>query len=312
MKSEFIWIDGQIVPYENATVHILNPTMHYGPGVFEGIRCYKTDLGPAVFRLTDHLLRLLDSIHILGIEDIAYTVEDLRKAVHQTIQVNGFVECYVRPFMFLEGPMGLNLGASSPVIAVATWEWGNYLGEEALTRGARVMISSFTRMHPNASMTKAKISGQYTNSMLAKTLALKSGFDEAILLDPEGFVAEGSGENLFMVKNGVLHTPPLANVLDGITRESIITLAHDLGYEVLETRLTRDQLYIADEVFLSGTAVEVSPVREIDFRTIGNGGRGPITRLLQQAFFDTVRGKGMRSDEWLDFVTAGELAIEAV
>lgn len=308
MKSDYIWMDGELIPYENATVNIINPTMHYGPGVFEGIRCYNTDQGPAVFRLEEHLIRFLNSIHILGFEDLAYSLEDLRKAVHQTIQVNGFVECYVRPFMFLEGPMGLNLDASNPVIAVATWEWGTYLGEEALTRGARLMISSFTRMHPNASMTKAKISGQYTNSMLAKTLALRMGFHEAVMLDPEGYVSEGSGENLFMIKNGVIHTPPLASVLDGITRASVITLARDMGCEVLETRISRDQLYIADEIFLCGTAAEVTPVREIDYRTIGAGTRGPITKRIQQAFFDTVHGRGGRSAQWLDYVAQQEPA----
>ncbi len=300
MKSDFIWVNGEMVPFREATVHILNPTMHYGPGVFEGIRCYAAETGPAVFRLQDHLQRFIDSIHILGFEKLPYSLADLRQAVHRTIRRNGFGECYIRPFMYLEGPLGLNLDASAPVVAIAAWQWDTYLGREALERGARMLVSSFTRMHANASMTKAKISGQYTNSMLAKTLALRLGYDEAILLDADGFVAEGSGENLFLVRGGRIFTPPLANVLAGITRSSVITLAMDLGYGVIEERISRDQLYVADEVFVCGTAAEVAPVREIDTRTIGNGSRGPVTARIQDAFFETVRGRGERSAAWLD------------
>jgi branched-chain amino acid aminotransferase len=308
MKSDYIWLNGTLVPYKEATVHILNPTMHYGPGVFEGIRCYATADGPAVFRLGDHLTRFIDSLHILGFENLDYGLEDLRKAAHETIRANGFTECYIRPFMYLEGPLGLNLDASSPVIAIAIWEWGTYLGKEALEKGARMLVSSFTRMHANASMTKAKIGGQYTNSMLAKTLALRMGFDEAIMLDADGFVTEGSGENLFLVRDGKIYTPPLANVLAGITRDSLIVLAGDLGYEVIETRLSRDQLYTADEVFVCGTAAEVTPVREIDTRTIGSGRRGQVTAQIQQAFFETVRGRGQRSQEWLEQVVLEKAA----
>jgi len=302
MKSDFIWLNGEIVPFADATVHILNPTMHYGPGVFEGIRCYRARGGSAVFRLTEHLDRFFRSIHVLGFEDLPYTSETLRTAVHQTIRVNGFAECYIRPFMYLDGPMGLNLDRSTPVIAVAAWEWGTYLGDEAVERGARMMVSSFTRMHPNASMTKAKIGGQYVNSMLAKTLALRMGFDEAVILDPEGFVAEGTGENLFMVRGETVITPPPGSILDGITRDTVMTLARDLGYVVLERRISRDELYIADEVFVTGTAVEVTPIREVDTRTIGGGGRGPVTAEIQRAFFDTVRGNGRRSPKYLDYV----------
>jgi len=302
MQADFIWMDGELVPYEQATVHIINPTLHYGPGVFEGIRCYETPDGPAVFRLQDHLLRFFDSILVLGFGSLPYTLDELRTAVHRTIQVNGFVECYVRPLMFLKGPMGLNLDLSTPVVAIACWQWGPYLGAEAVERGARAMISSFTRMHRNASMTKAKISGQYTNSMLAKTLALRSGFDEAILLDQDGLVAEATGENLFMVRDGKVYTPQLANVLEGITRDSVMTLAGDLDLEVLEIPITRDHLYIADEVFICGTAAEITPIREIDFRKIGDGRRGPITKAIQDSFQKTVHGNGRRSAEWLDFV----------
>lgn len=301
MKSDFIWINGKFVPYAEATVHVLTPTIHYGPGVFEGIRAYKTERGPGVFRLREHMERFNNSIHILGFAP-PYSVDELIDAVKETIRRNGFDSCYIRPFMYLDGPLGLNLDASKPVIAIATWEWGAYLGKEAMERGARMAFSSFTRMHPNASMTKAKIGGQYVNSMLAKTLALRMGFDEAIMLDPEGYVAEGSGENLFMVRDDVIYTPYRAGVLEGITRDALITLAQDLGYTIKEQPISRDQLYIADEVFVCGTAAEVSPVREIDFRTIGAGKRGPIAKALQDVFFETVAGKGARSDEWLTFI----------
>ena len=204
--------------------------------------------------------------------------------------------------MYLEGPLGLNLDASRPIVAIATWEWGTYLGEDGLEKGVRMVVSSFTRMHHNASMTKAKINGQYVNSMLAKTLAIRVGFDEAIMLDPDGFVAECSGENLFLVRDCVIYTPPRVTILEGITRDSVITLARDLGYKVVEEQISRDQLYIADEVFVCGTAAEITPVREIDFRTIGEGGRGPVAGALQEIFFETVRGTGGRSIEWLDYV----------
>ncbi|HUF37681.1 MAG TPA: branched-chain amino acid transaminase [Anaerolineales bacterium] len=310
MNANYIWRNGKIIPFGEATVHVLNPTMHYGPGVFEGIRCYHGRGGSAVFRLQDHLERFFRSIHILGIENLPYDIETLRQAVHQTIQVNGFSECYIRPFMYLEGPMGLNLDRSTPSFAIAVWEWGPYLGEEAFERGATMMVSSFTRMHPNASMTKAKIGGQYVNSMLAKTLALRSGFDEAVLLDPEGFVAEGTGENLFIVAGERIYTPPAGSILDGITRDTVIALSGDLGYSVVERRISRDQLYTADEVFVAGTAVEITPIREIDFRTIATGARGPVTAEIQQAFFDTVRGHGLRSDEYLDYVSRTDAVLE--
>lgn len=301
MKSEFIWMDGELVPYQEATVHIITPTLHYGVGVFEGIRCYKTSRGPAVFRLIEHLQRFLDSIHILGVRDFPYSLDDLRQAVHQTIQANHFRECYVRPIMYLQGPMGLNMDASHPRVSIASWEWGPYLGEQAKESGVRVMVSSFTRLHPNINLTKSKIVGNYVNSMLVKTLALRSGYDEAIILDAQGYVAECTGENLFMVHRGKLYTPPLASVLEGITRDSLFTLAHDLGIPVVEKMITRDQLYIADEVFVCGTAAEVVPVREIDYRTIGNGMIGEITCELQKAFYQNARGEGEHSKEWLDY-----------
>lgn len=302
MKSDFIWMDGELVPYEQATVHFITPTLHYGMGVFEGIRCYATPKGPAVFRLKDHLVRFLESIHILGLRDFPYSVDDLRQAVHDTIRKNGFVECYIRPLMYLEGPLGLNMDNSRPRVGIAAWEWGPYLGESARETGIHLTVSSFTRLHPNISMTKSKVAGNYVNSMLVKTLALRSGYDEAVILDPQGFVAECTGENIFIVRKGVIYTPPAATVLEGITRDTILTLAKDLGIQVKETSLTRDQLYIADEVFISGTAAELVGVRMIDFRQVGAGRPGPITSRLQEAFHAALHGAGEHVAEWLDFV----------
>ncbi len=304
VHSKTIWMNGELVEYDKATVHLLSPTLHYGLGAFEGIRCYNTVNGPAVFRLREHLQRLIDSVLVLGVRDFAYTVDDLREAVHQTIRANGFKECYIRPLVYLaHGSLALNLDMHTPAVGIAAFEWGTLLGEKALAKGVRASVSSFTRMHPNASMTKAKISGNYVNSALAKTLVVRSGFDEAILLDPSGYVAECSGENLFLVRQGKLYTPPRATILEGITRDAVITLATDKGYSVVEEPISRDQLYIADEVFVSGTAAEVVAVCEIDTRQIGDGRMGPVTRDIQQAFFQTVRGEGDRSAEWLDYVT---------
>jgi branched-chain amino acid aminotransferase len=301
MKSEYIWMDGELVPYEQATIHFITPTLHYGPGVFEGIRCYQTPKGPAVFRLREHLERFIDSIHILGILDFPYTADDLRQAVYQTISANRFTECYIRPLMYLEGPMGLNMDRSVPRVGIATWEWGPYLGEEAKEHGVKMMVSSFTRLHPNISMTKSKITGNYVNSMLVKTLALRSGYEEAVILDHLGYVSECTGENLFVVLKGKLYTPPLASVLEGLTRDSIITLARENGYLCEERMITRDQLYIADEVFICGTAAEVVPVREIDTRKVGEVCIGPIAKMLQDAYYKNARGEGTHS-EWLDYV----------
>jgi branched-chain amino acid aminotransferase len=305
MKSKYIWMDGELVPFKDATVHFLSPTLHYGYGAFEGIRCYDTDQGPGVFRLQEHLKRFVDSIKILGIQDFQYTIEELREAVHQTIRANEFPACYIRPVLYMEGPLALNLDNYSSHLGIAVWEWGAYLGEDALEKGVRMMVSSFTRLHPNILMTKSKATGNYVNSILAKTLAHRYGFEDAIMLDPEGYVSEGSGMNLFIVRDRLIYTPYRATILEGITRDSVIVLARDLGYTLVEEPIVRDQLYIADEVFVCGTAAEVTAVTEIDTRTIGLGRMGPVTKTIQQAFFETVQGNGKRSGAWLDFVAMG-------
>jgi len=302
MQSDLIWMDGELVPFTEAKVHILTPTLHYGVGVFEGIRSYQTPGGPAIFRLQEHLERFLESIHVLGVLDYPYSADQIRHAIHQTILVNGFGECYIRPLMYLDGPLGLNLDFSTPKLAIGTWEWGPYLGEEAQKTGIHMMVSSLTRLHPNINMTKSKITGNYVNSMMVKTLALRSGYDEAVILDPSGFVAECTGENLFVVRDGVIYTPPRATILEGITRDTVMTLAADLGIPVVEEMISRDQLYIADEVFITGTAAEIVPARKIDFRQVGEEAPGPIMKALLALYLDTVRGQGKRSPEWLDYL----------
>jgi branched-chain amino acid aminotransferase len=303
MESKFIWMDGELVDFEKATVHILNPAMHYGAAIFEGIRAYNTPKGPAVFRLREHAERLLDSAHVFGVRNFAFSVDDIVKAVKETVQANGFTDCYIRPLLFLKGgAWNLNVDAGQPALAIAVWQWSNYLGEEALAKGIRANISSYTRHHPNVSMTKAKIAGNYVNSFLAKTESERLGFQEAIMLDPQGYVAECTGENLFMVRRGKLVTPATAPVLEGITRHTIHSIAKDLGYDVLEQPISRDQLYIADEVFVCGTAAECIGLSEIDFRTIGDGKTGPVTRAIQNVYHDLIRGKVAKYEEWCDYV----------
>ena len=303
MESKFIWMDGELVDFEKATVHILNPAMHYGAAVFEGIRAYNTPKGPAVFRLREHAERLLDSAKVFGVRKFAFSVEDIVRAVKETVQANGFTDCYIRPLLFLKGgAWNLNVDAGQPALAIAVWQWSNYLGEEALAKGIRANISSYTRHHPNVSMTKAKIAGNYVNSFLAKTESERLGFQEAIMLDPQGYVAECTGENLFMVRRGKLVTPSTAPVLEGITRHTIHTIAKDLGYDVLEQPISRDQLYIAEEVFVCGTAAECIGLSEIDFRTIGDGKTGPVTRAIQNVYHDLIRGKVAKYEEWCDYV----------
>jgi branched-chain amino acid aminotransferase len=304
MQSKYIWMNGKLVEFEKATIHFLTPALHYGVGVFEGIRSYSTESGPAIFRLKDHVDRLVDSSQVLGFRSLPYSAVELLEAIKQTVAANGFDECYIRPVIYLtDGGWNLNIDGGKPSIGIAVWEWTNYLGKDALERGIRANISSFSRHHPNVMMTKAKITGNYANSFLAKTESVRLGFDEAILLEPQGYVAECTGENLFVVRRNVLYTPDLAPVLEGVTRDSIITLAHDLGYEVRETPISRDQLYTADEVFVCGTAAECIALREIDFRVIGNGSTGPVTRALQKEFHAALHGKHRRSSEWLEHVS---------
>ncbi|MFL7868606.1 MAG: branched-chain amino acid transaminase, partial [Anaerolineales bacterium] len=247
-ESKYIWMNGELVEFEKANVHILTSTMHYGLGVFEGIRCYDTPKGPAVFRLKEHTQRLVDSVRILDMPELSYTVEQIEEAILQTVKVNEFAECYIRPLVYLaEGGMGLHFIGAKSGLGIAVWEWGNFLGPEAMEKGIRANVASFTRHHINVMMTKSKAAGNYVNSALAKTESVKLGFDEAIMLDPQGYVAECTGENLFIVRNGKVYTPPVATVLGGITRDALLTVAHDLGYEVLEQPISRDMLYIADE-----------------------------------------------------------------
>ncbi|MBW2279458.1 MAG: branched-chain amino acid transaminase [Deltaproteobacteria bacterium] len=299
-KTEQVWLDGEFVPWDDAQVHILTHTLHYGLGVFEGIRAYRCDDGRStVFRLSDHVQRLYRSARIVELE-IPHAPEQIEAAILETLRVNHLPEGYIRPLVFLgEGAMGL-LPADNPVrVAVIVWPWGAYLGDEGLERGIRTKVSSYTRHHPNVTMTQSKTCGNYVNSILAKREVTRLGYDEAIMLDTNGFVSEGSGENLFIVRRGALKTPPLGSVLDGITRDSIIQIARDKGIEVSEQPFARDELYTADEAFMTGTAAEVTPIREVDDRVIGDGARGAITRTLQSTFFDAVRGREGKYDAWL-------------
>lgn len=303
MESKYIWMDGQLVEFEKATIHFLTPALHYGAATFEGIRSYSTDKGPAVFRLKEHAGRLLDSAAVFGFREMPYTPEQVAEAIKETVKANEMTDCYIRPLVYLSGGgWNLNVDGGVASLAIAVWRWDNYLGEEALAKGIRANVSSFTRHQPNVMMTKAKISGNYANSFLAKTESVRLGFDEAIMLNPQGFVAECTGENIFMVRNGKIVTPPLVDVLEGITRDSIITVANDLGYQVVEQSISRDQLYIADEVFVCGTAAECIGLSEIDYRKIGEGKTGPVTRSIQKVFHDAIRGKLPQYEAWCDYV----------
>lgn len=300
-EPEVAWLDGELVPAANASVPLLTHTLHYGLGIFEGIRCYETTDGkPAIFRLQDHMKRLVDSARICSL-DLPYGVDDLCRTAVDLVRHNGFTSCYIRPLVFLgAGRMGLG-AADNPVrTAMSTWEWGAYLGDEGLKRGIRAKISSFSRGHVNSSMAKAKIVGQYVNSIFAKWEAKRLGFDEAILLDTNGYVSEASGENVFAVANGALWTPPATGtILAGITRDTVIQLARERGYQVREERFTRDFLWTADEAFLTGTAAEVTPIREIDHRPIGEGTAGKVALELQKAYFAAVHGEDSNHRDWL-------------
>jgi branched-chain amino acid aminotransferase len=301
-KADKIWLDGKLVNWDDAKVHVLTHALHYGVGVFEGIRAYKTSDGrSAVFRLREHLQRLYDSAHVVLME-IPYPIERLQEACIETLKVNRQPEGYIRPLAFY-GYGNLGVGAVNPVqVTIATWPWGAYLSEEGLKKGIRAKVSSFTRMHVNVNMVRAKISGQYVNSFLANREAVMSGYDEAILLDTEGYVAEGSGENLYIVKNGTLFTPSLSSpVLAGITRDSVLKIAKDQGVPIVEQKFTRDTMYLADELFMTGTAAELTPVREVDNRRVGSGQPGPVTKKLQETFFRTVHGEEQRYREWLTY-----------
>ena len=302
-KDGVIWFDGELVPWREAKTHVLTHTLHYGMGVFEGVRAYSTDRGAAIFRLQEHTDRLFRSAHILGMK-IPYSKEELLEAQKQVVRENGLDSAYLRPMCFL-GSEGMGLRAEGLKVhtIVAAWEWPSYMSPDALEQGIRIRTSSYTRHHVNITMCKAKANGNYMNSMLALREALDSGCEEALLLDNEGYVAEGSGENVFIVKSdGILYTPELTSCLEGITRDTIIRFAQHLGLEVREKRITRDEVYIAEEAFFTGTAAEVLPIREHDGRVIGSGRRGPVTEKLQKMYFDQVAGKSGLFPEWLDYV----------
>ena len=298
-RDGVIWYDGELVQWRDATTHVLTHTLHYGMGVFEGVRAYDTPDGTAIFRLQAHTDRLFDSAHIMNMK-IPFTKEQINEATRAAVRENNLASAYIRPMAFYgsEG-MGIRADNLKVHVIVAAWHWGAYMGEEALKTGIKVRTSSFTRHHVNIAMTRAKANGNYINSMLALQEAVSGGADEAMLLDPEGYVAEGSGENIFLVKNGVLYTPEVTSCLNGITRATVLTLARELGVEVVEKRITRDEVYIADEAFFTGTAAEVTPIRELDRIEIGAGSRGPITEKVQTAFFDIVNGRNPKYAHWL-------------
>jgi len=299
-RDGWIWYDGKMVPWRDATTHVLTHTLHYGMGVFEGVRCYKTGDGPAIFRLRDHTDRLFRSAHIFGMK-IPFTKEEIDAAQAACVRDNKLDSCYLRPLVFY-GSQALGVAArSNPVrVCIAAWPWGSYLGAEGMEKGIRVKTSSFTHHHPNITMCNAKAVGNYTVSILSNQEALHDGYEEAMLLDPQGFICQGSGENVFIVRDGKLHTPDLSGgALNGITRDTIMTFCAELGISVTERRITRDEIYIADECFFTGTAAEVTPVRELDNRTIGSGSRGPLTTKLQAMFFDAVNGRMPSKKAWL-------------
>ena len=301
-RDGLIWFDRKMVDWRDAKVHVLTHTLHYGMGVFEGVRAYKTDNGTAIFRLQAHTDRLFRSAKIMNM-DMPFSKEELNAAQLASVRENGLDSAYLRPMVFYgsEG-MGLRADNLKSHVIVAAWSWGAYLGADALEQGIRIRTSSFTRHHVNIAMCKAKANGNYINSMLALSDALRDGYDEALLLDVDGFVAEGSGENFFMVYDGVIYTPELTSALDGITRATVMQLAREEGYEVREKRITRDEVYVADEAFFTGTAAEVTPIRELDGRTIGCGSRGPVTAVLQKKYFDVVHGRSEAHMDWLAFV----------
>ena len=301
-RDGVIWQDGKMVPWREAQTHVLTHTLHYGMGVFEGVRAYKAEKGTAIFRLKEHTIRLFQSAHILGMK-IPYDQDTVSQAQIDAVTQNNLEACYIRPMAFYgsEG-MGIRADNLSTHLIVAAWEWGSYLGEENMQKGIRVRVSSYTRHHVNISMCRAKANGHYINSMLALQEAIDTGYDEALLLDTSGFVMEGSGENLFIIRDGVIYTPDLTSALDGITRNTVNKIIEDEGLKLVEKRITRDEIYICDEAFFTGTAAEVVPIRELDNRQIGNGTRGPITERVQSRFFDAVHGRIPEDEGWLTYV----------
>lgn len=303
-KTEYIWFDGEFVPWDQAKIHVLSHALHYGTGAFEGIRAYRCiDGTSAIFRLSDHVKRLFHSIKILGLR-IPHLEEDITLAIINTLKINKLTEGYIRPLSFVgEGIMGVHPGDNPIKTIIAVWPWGAYLGEEGLKNGIRVKTSSFVRHHVNSMMTKAKLSGNYVNSVLAKMEVKSGGYDEALMLDSAGFVSEASGENIFIIRDGIIKTTPLTSILGGITRNSVMSIASDLGYTVIEQQFTRDELYISDEVFFTGTAAEVTPIQSVDNRIIGEGKIGSITQTIQKKYFSIVKGEDPSYKHWLTFFT---------
>jgi len=301
-RDGVIWMDGELVPWREAQVHVLTHSLHYGMGVFEGVRAYKTDEGTAIFRLQEHTDRLFGSAHIMMMP-VPFDKETINTAQMTAVRENQLESAYIRP-LFFYGAEGMGLRADNLKVhaVVAAWEWGSYLGADNMEKGIRIKTSSYTRHHVNITMCKAKATGNYINSMLALNEALQSGYDEAMLLDDHGFVAEGSGENIFIVRDGVLYTPDTSSALEGITRDTLMELARDLGLTVVEKRISRDEVYLADEAFFTGTAAEVTPIREVDNRAIGSGSRGPVTEQLQSLYFDVVHGRVEQYKDWLTVV----------
>lgn len=301
-RDGLIWYDGELVNWRDATTHVLTHTLHYGMGVFEGVRAYKTDKGPAIFRLEDHTDRLFNSAHILGMK-LPYDKATMMEAQKAAVRENNLESAYMRPMAFYGSEaMGISATTLSTHVIVAAWTWGAYMGDNALTNGIRVKTSSFSRHHVNVTMCKAKANGNYMNSILAHQEAMQDGYQEALLLDVDGFVAEGSGENIFIIRKGKMYTPDLTSALEGITRDTIVQFAGEIGLEVIEKRITRDEVYTADEAFFTGTAAEVTPIRELDNRAIGAGVRGPITEKLQSMYFDVVHGRSAKHANWLTHV----------
>jgi branched-chain amino acid aminotransferase len=301
-RDGFIWYNGELVEWRNATTHVLTHTLHYGMGVFEGVRAYETARGPAIFRLQDHTDRLFRSAKILGM-DLPFSKQQVNQAHIDVVKANQLKSCYFRPMAFYgSGKLGVAPKKDDVQLIVAAWPWGAYLGEDGLEKGIRVKTSSFTRHHVNITMCKAKANGNYMNSILANNEATADGYDEALLLDVDGFVAEGSGENIFIVRKGKLYTPDLTSALEGITRDTVVQIADEIGLELVEKRITRDEVYSADEAFFTGTAAEITPIRELDRRAIGEGKRGPITAEIQKRYFDCVKGLDECKQHWLTYV----------